>query len=411
MSTNSFQELQARYIAGEQLSSEEATGLLRLLRESPESRRDLLIDQSIDNQLRCMARLDNKESADSFIHETVQRAVALRHSQTSHDTVRIRESNESGRIRPFSIPLGISAAALVLISFAVIRYATRKPQHHDFGFAQITSTEDLSWELVDVDSRRLRVSTGIGQVQFENGTIAELVAPAVVELRTPDKLFVKSGSVKINVSPAAVGFTVETPIARIVDLGTKLDVDVGEAGQTQARVRSGIVTFETHSMSHLRSSPIKLTAEGLNHASAEVSELTTDVQSVATTASGAEGQFFGTIHADGETVEFETREEFDSFLSRLNASLEKNPSQFHEQWKVIEKTTANSTSTMVESSGGSGIMRGAPVGQRRPAGAHEMMLEQLQLMQERHQGNAQMQELLDGMINQVKEDGKNAGDR
>lgn len=208
-------------------------------------------------------------------------------------------------------------------------------------------------------------------------------------------MFVENGSVKISVPPAAVGFTVETPVARIVDLGTEFDVDVGEEGATETRVRSGMVTFEAHSTSPIQGEPIKLTAEGLNRASAAVLELTSEISSVSTTASGSQGQFFGAIHADGKTVEFDSRQEFDDFLHRLNVSLKDNPSHFHEQWKVMVRTTPNSTSTTVEGSGGSGVLDRFPSNK-----AQDMLLEQLRSMQERHQDNPQMQELIEGMIRQ-----------
>ncbi|CAN0447153.1 unnamed protein product, partial [Hapterophycus canaliculatus] len=128
------------------------------------------------------------------------------------------------------------------------------------GFAKITNTKNLSWEWVDEESRRLRISSGSGEVHFDNGTVAQLSAPAVIELKTPDSLFLKTGSAKIDVPPAAIGFTVETPIARIVDFGTRFDVAVGDAGQTETRVRSGTVTIEARPMSFTHSRPIKLTA-------------------------------------------------------------------------------------------------------------------------------------------------------
>ena len=399
MSKNSLQELQTRYIAGEQLSGAAASRFLRWLRDSPIERREMLIDEAIDNQLRCMARVSDKELAERFVMETVQRAVDSQHSENVYDVVATRTQNRSRAFPLFSVPVSLCTAALVFVVVAITWYVNQVWNQNDFGFASITHAKNLSWELIDDESRRLSVSSGSGELHFENGTIAQLAAPAVVELRTPSKLFVKTGSVKMSVPPTAIGFTVETPIARIVDLGTEFDVDVGESGKTETRVRSGVVTFETQSKSRTRNDPIKLTAEGLNRASAEISELTTDIRSVTTTASGSQGRFFGMIHADGETVEFDSRQEFDDFTSRLHSSLQNNPSQFREQWKVILRTTENSTSTLVESRGGSGTLRDSPGG-----GAHEMLIKQLRSMQQRHQGNPQMQELLQGMIRQAGED-------
>ena len=53
MSRYLFQELQLRYVAGEQLSSDEANQLLGWLNENPDERREMLMDEAVDNQLRC----------------------------------------------------------------------------------------------------------------------------------------------------------------------------------------------------------------------------------------------------------------------------------------------------------------------------------------------------------------------
>ena len=65
---------------------------------------------------------------------------------------------------------------------------------------------------------------------------------------------------------------------------------------------------------------------------------------------------------------------------------------------MIVETTANGASTAVKGSGGSGILNGSSGGS-----AHEMLIEQLRAMQGRHQGNSQMQQLLDDMIRQAEE--------
>ena len=398
MNRGSIEDLKARYIAGEQLSLEEADCLLRWLNENPDTRQEILIDEAIDNQLRCMARINDEELVEKFVLESVERAVASRESEHFPIVIQTHENSSSRSFPLYPVLAGVCAAALVFVGIAVAWYATQGRQQNDFGFAYVANSKNLSWELTDGESRRLNVSSGDGEVRFKNGTIAQLTAPVVIELRTPSNLFVKTGSVKMNVPPAAVGFTVETPIARIVDFGTKFDVDVGEAGQTKTRVRSGVVTFETQSMGITQSAPIKLTAEGLNRASAKESPLTREVRSVVTMANGSQGQFFGAIHADGKTVEFSTRRELDDFQDRLNSALEKNPSQFREQWEAIAQTPTNQTGTSAENSRGGGIRHGPPGGR-----AQKMLIEQLRSMQQLHQENTQMQELLEGMILQVEE--------
>ncbi|MEO1528971.1 MAG: hypothetical protein AAFX06_26415 [Planctomycetota bacterium] len=395
MSGNAFDELQARYVAGEPLSSEDASRLLCWLEDNPDRRSEMMADESIDNQLHCLARLHDEELAERFVNETIERAV----TSNRDDVVPVVRAVEETRPRSFlsiSIPVAICTVALVFVGVSMTWDSEPDRDPLDFGFAEIANANDLSWELIDEASRRLRVTSGTGEIHFDNGTVAGFSAPAVVDLKAPGRLFVQTGSVKINVPPAAIGFTVETPIARIVDYGTTFDVDVGDEGRTATRVRSGIVTFESLPMSLTGADPITLTADGLNRASASASDLTKGVRSVATTASGSRGQFFGTIYAGGKTMEFSSRQSFEEFRKRFRSSMEQDPSSFHEQWEVIE-TTANGTSTMVESRGGTGNFQGSAAGK-----AQEKLIEHLRSMQKKHQGNAQMQQLLEGMIEQVE---------
>lgn len=398
MSKKSFEELQARYVAGDRLSNEEASRLRRWLSGDQNRRHEMLAEEAVDNQLRCLARLGDRDSTEKFIRKTVERATSSEHRDDDLHVVPTLEKNRRRSFQLLSVPVVLSTAAVILVGVAITWYSTISPNRADFGFATITNTEDLTWELIDAEHRRLRVTSGYGEVHFENGTIAKLSAPAVIELKSKGGMFVENGSINVSVPPAGIGFTVETPLARIVDYGTKFDVAVGDLGQTETRVRSGTVTFEANPTRFTPSDPIKLTANGLNRASTVTSELTTEVDSVATTASGSQGQFYGTIYADGETAVFTTRLDFVDFLSRLHSSLERDSSQFHEQWQVVLETTANGTGTTVESSSGGGVLNGFPVGN-----AHEMMIKQLRAMQGIHHGNPQIQQLLEGMILQAEE--------
>ena len=399
MSTDSFEELQARYVAGAELSTEETNRLLRWLNENLDSRQEMLLDGAMDSQLRCLVRLDDEESTEEFIQDTVQRAVAPPRNENFPIAIQVDEENSSRPFQLFSMSAALCAAALISVGIGIVWYASMGRPLGDFGFAQIINSENLSWELIDAESRRLRVSSGRGEVRFENGTTAQLIAPVVVELRDLGDLFVKTGSVEIDVPPAAVGFTVHTPLARIVDYGTRFDVNVGNSGQTDTRVRSGIVTFETRFTGLSQSDPIRLSAEGLNRASARESPLSRDVRSIVTTANGSGGQFFGTIHADGNTVEFGTRREFDDFQNRLSSVWDsnKNPPPPREQRSVTAQSSAKNASSQAESSSeGSG--HGFSGGR-----AQKMLIEQLRSMQQNHPENTQMQELLEGMILQVEE--------
>ena len=410
MSTNQFEELQLRYIADDSLSNEEADRLMQWLAENPNVRQEMLADETIDSQLRCMARISDAESLEEFVQQTVDRAVGARKSKSINIVVRADERDRTRSLHAFRILVSVCAAALILIGIAYCTTLGR--ENGDFGFAKITNVKNLTWELVDDENRRIRFLSGDGAVHFENGTVAKFSAPAVIELNRLDNMFVEFGLVKVSVPPPAVGFTVQTPTARIVDYGTKFDVDVDAAGQTETLVRSGVVTFETHSTGVPKSDPIKLTANGFNRASTKKSLHTGQLHSFSTMASGAKGQFYGTTHADGKTVEFTDRQALDNFQELLDSSSEENPANSGGQRNLLEQASESSASTFVESSGTVG---GAVSGQsgfdqsgfetnsRSGNRAHKMLIEQIRAMQEQNQGNEQMQQVLERMIQQAEQ--------
>ena len=128
-------------------------------------------------------------------------------------------------------------------------------------------------------------------------------------------------------------------------------------------------------------------------------------------ASGTNGQFYGTVRADGKTVEFTNRQEWDDFHDLFNSSSEKKPSSLREQSNLREQATGSSASAMVESSGTAGGVTDVQIGMEAgietgnlPGGrAQEMLMQQLRAMRGQHEGNDRMQQLLDGMIQQVEQ--------
>ncbi len=398
MSRKSMKELQSRYIAGEPVSEDEQRSLLQWLEENPAQRDELLTDAAINGQLRCMARLNDKDLSEAFVQQTVERAVALKQKKPQRKLPPPRRKQSQRSLPRFVLPAGLCTAVVILVATGLVWYATAVYSRNEFGFARIVDTEALKWEVMDAKSRRLNITSGAGEVRFENGVIAQLAAPGVIELKAPGRMFVQRGSVRVDVPPAATGFTVETPLARIVDLGTSFDVDVAAAGRTETTVRSGTVTLETHAMRPAQRQPIKLTSAGLQRASVELSALTAEVRSIAVTASGRGGRFYGMIDAGGHSKAFATRQKYDDFLRRLRTAVEKHPAPFSEQWKTAAQVSADKTDNKPESGGEPEIPREAP-----PNRAQQMLIEQLRSMREFHRDNPQMQDLLDRMIRQAEE--------
>lgn len=85
------------------------------------------------------------------------------------------------------------------------------------------------------------VTEGEIRVTFEAGAVVTLYAPAMMEVLSPMKGRAIRGKLAADVGDGAEGFTIETPQATVVDLGTVFGIDVGDEGATDVFVFKGAV--------------------------------------------------------------------------------------------------------------------------------------------------------------------------
>src|SRR6185295_5843199 len=83
------------------------------------------------------------------------------------------------------------------------------------------------------------LKSGRAELLFRNGVTAIIEGPAVFEVRDEMRMHVTFGKCSVHVVPGAEGFSVETPLTKIVDRGTRFAVDVDEAGETEVQVVEG----------------------------------------------------------------------------------------------------------------------------------------------------------------------------
>lgn len=95
---------------------------------------------------------------------------------------------------------------------------------------------DLAW------SGPISIDSGTLVLTADSGATITLVGPARVDLLSPMRLRAVAGRVTVRVDDArAKGFTVVTPNADVVDLGTEFGVQVDAGGQTSVVVFEGMV--------------------------------------------------------------------------------------------------------------------------------------------------------------------------
>lgn len=146
------------------------------------------------------------------------------------------------------------AAAMLAVSLAVlglVAVASRRGS----GNAVATLTAATDARLVDPQSGRsiavtagtqlpsgpLRLERGGVQIEFADGAVVGMNAPAEVELVNPRRVFLRQGRIVPLVPPRAKGFTVILPGGEIIDLGTEFSVSVDAFGMAKIDVIDGEV--------------------------------------------------------------------------------------------------------------------------------------------------------------------------
>lgn len=86
---------------------------------------------------------------------------------------------------------------------------------------------------------------GTVELAFTSGALVLLEAPAAFELRNPLRMVLKYGRGSVQVDERSKGFTVDTPLAKVVDRGTRFALDVGEGGETEVHVLEGAAEVGT----------------------------------------------------------------------------------------------------------------------------------------------------------------------
>ena len=89
--------------------------------------------------------------------------------------------------------------------------------------------------------QRLRLSHGLMQLTFDTGAKVVLEGPADFVASAPTEAVLTQGKISAAVPRFARGYTILTPTAEVVDLGTEFGVDVDKSGASQVHVFDGDV--------------------------------------------------------------------------------------------------------------------------------------------------------------------------
>jgi hypothetical protein len=200
-------------------------------------------------------------------------AVAIRQSQAAprHRAIRKKRATPVleflGRVAASALkPViwsGVGVGALFLAYFVAISWDMRGRRAgnddaiaHAPAVATFRESADVSWTNKpgtsgpEADSTRhgrvaigepLCLGSGLVELRLRQGATVVVEGPAQWKIDGENQVTLTQGKLVAKVSTAATGFTVETPSAKVVDLGTEFAVEVAQSGATDVHVIRGTV--------------------------------------------------------------------------------------------------------------------------------------------------------------------------
>jgi hypothetical protein len=160
----------------------------------------------------------------------------------------------------FARPLVWSIALVAILtygSFVFIAWNLRSGKlpvaTNDLAVAVVRDTTGVQWskhgasrsaESSIVLGEPLKIESGIVQLELKRGVTLLVEGPARWSIEGDNRAILKWGKIIAKVPSQAIGFTVETPQAKIVDLGTEFGIATKVSGETEVNVFRGRVLVE-----------------------------------------------------------------------------------------------------------------------------------------------------------------------
>lgn len=146
-------------------------------------------------------------------------------------------------LRAIAVAAGILLAMFLGWRLGVHRKSATEPE----AVAWLVNAQDCQWADGQSPEEGLTVGTilnverGLAEIRFRKGTHVVLNGPAKLELLSDNSARLHRGRVSARVPESAIGFELQSPQGKVVDLGTEFGVAVGEDGSTDVYVFKGEV--------------------------------------------------------------------------------------------------------------------------------------------------------------------------
>jgi hypothetical protein len=159
---------------------------------------------------------------------------------------------ESPRLAWFRwMPFAAAACAAIfaVVMWEMSRSASREVAHGARYVAELAGTEAAVWVEgtpplqagENLKPSTLELVSGRIELHFMEGASVAIQGPAKIELVSEKRMRLFSGRLSADVPTRAIGFTVDTPVSEVRDLGTRFGVAVTDGGATETHVFEGKV--------------------------------------------------------------------------------------------------------------------------------------------------------------------------
>ncbi len=201
-------------------------------------------------------------------------AIRGENSEPIADVSPAKAETEQASRKSFLYGFAVAAVSLAAVAlFAITQWSPADrdtPPSGDFAasgtpVARLVTSVDADWRDIEPMSGELleagsfRLDAGTVELEFNRGARVTLQGPSDFELKSTDLLHVSSGNLVARIPEEAIGFTITTDEAEVVDLGTEFGLRVGDGGQTELHVIEGLVeVFEREGSSKRSGESIRI---------------------------------------------------------------------------------------------------------------------------------------------------------
>lgn len=159
---------------------------------------------------------------------------------------RIEHSPSNYKVSKGTVFSLVTVAASVLF---VVLFARFAPPRADYEVATLSDSIRAKWSenghflqkgaRLNAGHDQLVLTEGYVELLFDNDTKVTLEAPADFQIVSKDQIKLTYGRLYAAVPKGAIGFTVNTSSARVIDLGTEFGIEAGLRGDTSLYVMKG----------------------------------------------------------------------------------------------------------------------------------------------------------------------------